>query len=211
MQRRYTCVCCGWIGCEKTDPIRCPDCGGITQRVITNWDGVQSDLLKLGGVLLSFVSMAYVWTLLTYPFTFGYQPSHKVELQISAAGLIDTPNGPVARLQIANGSIHQFAELQVGMRIYVYQHGRSEPIALALPEKVIRVVNLDPHASQLFFDVALAGREKGDLFGWNAQMVSHELPSGYWNRRLQAALSVRIANLHPHVPVPFAKPHRPLK
>lgn len=98
MQRRYTCVCCGWIGCEKTDPIRCPDCGGITQRVITNWDGVQSDLLKLGGVLLSFVSMAYVWTLLTYPFTFGYQPIHKVELQISAAGLIDTPNGPVSQL-----------------------------------------------------------------------------------------------------------------
>lgn len=182
--------------------MRCPHCGGITQRDMTTWDGIQSDLAKVGAFLLLFGSVIFIWTWLSYPFSMGYQPSHNVKFRITAVSFIETPEGPVARFELANDSIHQFAQVRLAATIYVYRHGQPDPVGAALPETVITVSDLEPHGSQVF-DVPLAGRQAGDLFGWNAKVLSYELPPGYWNRRLQSGLSVRLEGLHPRVPAPF--------
>lgn len=68
MARTYFCASCGWKGCTKTDPGRCPECGRLTQRYQTTWDGVVSDLKKVFAFCAVFVSIAFIGTWLTYPY-----------------------------------------------------------------------------------------------------------------------------------------------
>lgn len=202
MPRSYVCVSCDWNGREVRDPGRCPHCGGITQRDFTVWDGLQSDLVKVAAFVLVASAVIGLWTWLCYPFVPDGNESLQVRFRISSAGFVETPQGQVARFEIVNDSIHLFAQVRITPTIFVYKHNHPDPVGPGLPSNSITIANLGPRASKVF-EVPLDGRRTSDLFGWNAKLESYELPPGYWNKRLQSGLSVRLEGLVPNVPAAF--------
>lgn len=202
MARTYFCASCGWKDCTKTDPGRCPECGRLTQRYQTTWDGVVSDLKKVFAFCAVFFSIAFIGTWLTYPYQIDGRNDFTVRFHLDSVSLMDSPNGSVARLSLRNDSKWEMARIELTVRIHAIGPGNQmETIAVA-GSKTIVLENLGPLTEQ-FLDVPIEGRKAGELFGWTAKIESVQLPPGYWNKRLESALSPRLIGQVPNVPVPF--------
>lgn len=200
--RTYFCASCGWKGCEKTDPGRCPACGSFTTRYVTGWDGLVSDLNKVFAFCAAFLLIAFIGTWVTYPYQIDGKNDFTAGFQMSSVSLVDSPKGTVARFSLRNDSRWKIARVELAVQIHAIAPGNQKgPIAVTGPQMLV-VENLAPHAEE-FLDVPVGDRKAGELFGWTARIESVRLPPGYWNKRLESALSPRLVGHRENIPEPF--------
>jgi hypothetical protein len=211
MARTYFCASCGWKCRKERDPGQCPGCGSFTQRYQTAWDGVVSDLKKVVAFCAVFFSIAFIGTWLMYPYQLDGANDFTARFQLDSVSLMDSPNGSVARLSLRNDSQWEMARIELTLRIHAIAPGdQTAMIAVAGP-KLMVVEKLGPNSEQ-FLDFPVEGRKAGELFGWMAKIESVRLAPGYWNKRLESALSPRLIgqNQNDLVPFPRSFPNRHL-
>jgi len=202
MARTYFCASCGWKKRKKTDPGRCPSCGSFTQRYQTTWDGVVSDLKKVFAFCAVLSLIAFIGTWLTYPYQIDGKNDFTARLHLDSVSLMDSPNGSVARFSLRNDSRWEIARVELNVRIHAIAPGDQVGTSTVAGPKSIVFENLGSQSEQ-FLDVPVEGRKAGELFGSTAKIESVRLPPGYWNRRLESAISPRLVGQDEYIPVPF--------
>jgi hypothetical protein len=204
MARTYFCASCGWKCRTERDPEECPDCGNFTQRYHTTWDSVVSDLRKVVAFCAVFITIASIGTWLMYPYQFDGANDFTARFRLDSVSLMDSPTGSVARLSLRNDSRWEMDRVELTVQIHAIAPGdQTGMIAVTGPKQMV-LEKLGPDSEQ-FLDVPVEGRKAGELFGWTAKIESVRLAPGYWNKRLESALSPRLIGQNQNDLVPFPR------
>ena len=213
MSGNVYCSACKWVEDERDEPdlMKCPLCGRPTLRRVTFWEFQREDLWKVLKFVVFAGSFVWFWFWLTFPYgPDGSRYPEVAYLKVSSAGVHETPRGVVATFLVLNESNYHFAKLNLELRFQGHSAGPGQ-VTPFKGQYAKNLVDLTANGERRF-DVELGTGHAADFSGWNAKVTSFSLPPGYWNRRLQQAISVRIAGqsqLGGTVPSPFDEPHPP--
>lgn len=198
------CVCCpacGWTE-EPGDDVRsghCPICNRPTLRRVTRWDALRDDLCKITAALVAFGLLVSLGTWLTYPYHIHGNNVHLIApIRLSRAQISDSPTGALSTFLLRNNSKYHFKQIEVAVELHGQPiQGRGSAI---LGRFTRTVTDLPPFGEYQF--VLKPESERGsyrvaDVLGWTATVNSFELPPGYWNSRLERALTIRLEGEFP--------------
>ncbi len=139
---------------------------------------------------------------MTYPYQIDGQNDFTARFHLDSVSLMDSPNGTVARFSLRNDSRWEIARVELTVRIHAIAPGNQMGMNAVAGPKTIVLENLGPDSVQ-FLDVPVEGRKAGELFGWTTKIESLRLPPGYWNERLETAISARLVGQDENIPEPF--------